>query len=129
MKQVYCETGDSVWLDRAKSCKRDMERWTPASYTCNFAHKLLLLDAEEQYSTGESNQAMESYTNAITTAHSNMFINEEALAYQLAAQFYLAICSMNSSLEHFRLAHEKYQTWGACEKARQNETFCLMSCL
>lgn len=89
---------------------------------------MLLLEAEEQYSTGKFNQAKQLHTNGINIAHNNMFINEEALAYQLAAQFYLAIGAMNSSLEHFRLANEKYQTWGACEKARKllefvNETF------
>jgi tetratricopeptide (TPR) repeat protein len=129
-KKVYRETGDSVWLDRAKSCKREMKLWTSESSlsSYNFAHKLLLLEAEEQYSAKNFSEAMQLYTNAINTARNTTFLNEEALAYQLAAQFCLAIGSMQSSLEYFRLAHEKYQTWGACAKARQllefvNETF------
>jgi hypothetical protein len=85
----------------------------------NFAHKLFLLEAEEQYSLKNFSEAMQLYTNAINTARGTTFLNEEALAYQLAAQFCLDIDAMQSSLEYFRLAHEKYRTWGACAKARQ----------
>jgi hypothetical protein len=43
----------------------------------------------------------------------------EALACELAARFYLEIGDISSSLQHFTLAHENYDKWGATGKASQ----------
>ena len=39
------------------------------------------------------------------------FVNEEALACELAAYFYLEIGEVNKAVEYCLLAHEKYQEW------------------
>ena len=44
------------------------------------------------------------------------FVNEEALACELAAYFYLELGQKDKSLELFLLAHEKYHEWGAYGK-------------
>ena len=41
----------------------------------------------------------------------SQFIHEEALAYELAAYFYLELGEREQSIEHFMLAHEKYLEW------------------
>lgn len=39
------------------------------------------------------------------------FVHEEALAYELAAHFYLELGETDKSVEYFLLAHERYQDW------------------
>jgi hypothetical protein len=45
------------------------------------------------------------------------FVHEEALACELAAYFYLELGEINKSVEYFLLAYERYNEWGAFEKA------------
>lgn len=130
--QVYRTTHDNLWLDRGRNCTADMKLWAQHGSLWNFQHKLMLLEAEEHYSNGKVENAQLSYKNAIASAKSHKFINDEALACELAAKFYLATGNLRSSLEHFRLAHEKYHQWGALGKADRlfayiNETFSNVS--
>ena len=39
------------------------------------------------------------------------FVHEEALAYELAAHFYLELGEVDKALEYFLLAHERYHEW------------------
>jgi len=39
------------------------------------------------------------------------FVHEEALAYELAAYFYLELGEVDKALEYFMLAHERYHEW------------------
>jgi hypothetical protein len=43
-------------------------------------------------------------------------VHEEALAYELAAYFYLELGEMEQSMEYFLAAHERYHEWGAFGK-------------
>jgi tetratricopeptide (TPR) repeat protein len=85
----------------------------------NFRHRLELLQAEEQFSYGDFEGAKDLYSRAIASSRTHRFINEEALACELAGRFYLETGDLTTSMTHFRLAHEKYQTWGAIGKATQ----------
>lgn len=105
-----------------------MRHWAVEGSSWNFEHKLKLMEAEEQFSIGDVKRAKESYTMAIELAQCRKFINDEALACELAAKFYFETGDLSSSLEHYRFAHEKYCEWGAVGKANQlfgliNETF------
>ncbi|KAL7480034.1 hypothetical protein ACHAW6_005741, partial [Cyclotella cf. meneghiniana] len=115
--QLYRKTRDSMWLEMGRKCKSDMKLWAEQGSLWNFQHKFLLLEAEEQYSTASFEDAKASYINAILSAKSHKFVNDEALACELAAKFYLETGNLSSSLECFRLAHEKYHEWGAVAKA------------
>ncbi|KAL3790207.1 hypothetical protein HJC23_005579 [Cyclotella cryptica] len=115
--ELYRATQDSLWLERGKKYSSDMKLWATQGSIWNFQHKQLLLEAEEHYSIGRFEDAQLSYKNAITFARSHKFVNDEALACELAAKFYWGTSSLVSSLEHFRLAHEKYIQWGALSKA------------
>ena len=44
------------------------------------------------------------------------FVHEEALAYELAAYFYLELGETEQSIEYFLAAHERYHEWGAFGK-------------
>jgi len=115
--QLYRKTRDSMWLERGRKCKSDMKLWAEQGSLWNFHHKFLLLEAEEHYSNASFEDAKASYTNAILSAKSHKFFNDEALACELAGKFYLETGNLPSSLECFRLAHEKYHEWGALAKA------------
>lgn len=115
--RIYRDTNDLLWLERGVKCKEQMKQWSEQGCPWNFEHKWLLLEAEGQYCCGNFEGAKESYKKAIESAQSHKFANDEALSCELAAYFYADIGDLGSSLEHIRLAHEKYHAWGAVAKA------------
>ncbi|KAL3799122.1 hypothetical protein HJC23_002250 [Cyclotella cryptica] len=115
--QIYRETEDPLWLERGEKFQSAMKIWAEQGSKWNFEHKSYLLDAEDQYSKGNMQDAQVSYTNAITSATSHKFINDEALACELAANFYLQTGNTSTSLEYYTRAHAKYCEWGANAKA------------
>lgn len=115
--RVYRQTRNSLWLERGRHRKDALATWVNQGCIWNFQQKLHLLEAEEAYCIGNVDYAKVSYNNAIAKAQSHKFLNEEALAYDLAAKFYFEIGDLRSSFEHFRLSHEKYSFWGAVKKA------------
>ena len=94
-----------------------MKLWNEQGISWNFKHKLQLMEAEEHYSSGNLKLAKESYKNAIESSRLSRFVNDEALANELAGRFYLETGDLASSLEHFRFAHDNYGDWGAIRKA------------
>jgi hypothetical protein len=54
----------------------------------NFQHKYDLVEAEKARILGQDFTAIDFYEKAIAGAKENEYLNEEALAYELAAQFY-----------------------------------------
>jgi tetratricopeptide (TPR) repeat protein len=117
--RLYRETKDPMWLKRGQKCKDNMQVWSERGCKWNFEQKLLLLRAEESYCLGDCAAAKECYKNAISAAKSHKFLNDEAFALELAASFYSETGDLPTSLEHFRLAHERYSEWGAYAKANQ----------
>ena len=77
----------------------------------------MLLQAEECYCDGNVEDAKGLYVAAISSARQHRFINEEALACELAARLYFETGDVRTSLQYFRIAHEKYEEWGAFGKA------------
>jgi ATP-dependent RNA helicase DDX31/DBP7 len=131
--QIYRETFDVLWYNRGKRRLEEMKIWAEQGSPWNFKQKVSLLEAEEQFSSGNVIAAKESYKNAIASAKMHKYINDEAIACELAAKFYLANDEFQTSLEHFRFAHENYSKWGAVGKANHlfsfiNEKFAT-SCL
>ncbi|MBE9161324.1 MULTISPECIES: ATP-binding protein [Microcoleaceae] len=56
----------------------------------DYQHKFDLVEAELRGLLGQKAEAMELYDRAITGAKANEYVNEEALACELAAKFYLS---------------------------------------
>jgi hypothetical protein len=115
--RIYRETGDSLWLERGKLCKSTIQLWAEQGSLWNFEHKHFLMKAEEHYCKSELLCAQTAYSNALVSARAHKFINDEALAYELAGYFYLSVGKTTESLDHLICAHEKYTEWGACLKA------------
>ena len=57
------------------------------------------------------------YDAAISSSKIHKFVNEEALANELAGHFYLETGRKNRSVHYFSQAFEKYNEWGAVAKA------------
>ncbi|KAL7482315.1 hypothetical protein ACHAW6_007990 [Cyclotella cf. meneghiniana] len=115
--RIYRETGDSIWLERGKLCMSTIQLWAEQGSLWNFEHKHFLMKAEEHYCEGELLCAQTAYSNALVSARAHKFINDEALAYELAGYFYLHVGKTSESLDHLICAHEKYTEWGASVKA------------
>ncbi|MCP4994148.1 MAG: hypothetical protein GY934_10260, partial [Gammaproteobacteria bacterium] len=75
----------------------------------NFQHKYLLVEAELARVLGNDGQAREYYDQAIELAHEHEYINEEALAYEVASRFYLAKGNLTIAHPYLREAHYAYQ--------------------
>jgi hypothetical protein len=67
------------------------------------------------------------YDAAILSSKAHKFVNEEALANELAGHFYLETGRRNRSLYYFSQAFEKYNEWGAVAKANTLTKYFLSS--
>lgn len=117
--RMYRETRDESWAATGLKYTNDMEEWATKGCEHNFLHKLQLLKAEGYYSDGNAERAEIEYLKSIENSRRSKFINDEALACDCAAQFYLKNGDVESSLAHFKLALDRYKAWGAVKKAEE----------
>ncbi|MEM7592419.1 MAG: AAA family ATPase [Cyanobacteria bacterium P01_A01_bin.83] len=107
-------------LDRVNNNQRNLKIWTGYCLE-NFQHKYDLVEAEKARVLGHSWQAAELYEKAIQGAKQYEFIHEEALAYERAAEFYLALDRKEIGQLYLKNAHHCYSRWGAKAKVKQLE--------
>jgi PAS domain S-box-containing protein len=88
----------------------------------NYRHKYDLVLAEEARGSGRVSEAMEAYEKAIIGARENGFVQETALAFELAARFYLERRMREAARLHLVQAYEHYARWGAWAKVRDLES-------
>ncbi len=98
-----------------------MKQWAHHA-PMNYRHKFYLVEAERFRVLGKDGEAREFYDKAIELAQKNEYLNEEALAYELAAQFYLAKGQTKFAQVCLYEAHYAYQQWGATAKVNNLET-------
>ncbi|MBR8834995.1 MAG: PAS domain S-box protein, partial [Stigonema ocellatum SAG 48.90 = DSM 106950] len=79
----------------------------------NHLHKWYLVEAERHRVLDEKIAAIECYDKAITLAQDNQFLNEEALANELAAKFYLHWGKKQFAQIYITNAYYCYARWGA----------------
>jgi len=87
----------------------------------NFLHKFYLVEAEYARVKGKDKEARQYYDQAIALAKKNRYINEEALALELAGKFYLCKKQNMFAQVCLREAHYAYQKWGAMAKVKHLE--------
>ncbi len=107
-------------LARVKSTQRKLlkcVRLMPA----NFQHKYDLVAAEKCRVLGDFTQAIELYDRAIAGAKTNQFCQEEALANELAAKFYLAWGKAKIAAIYMQAAYYGYVLWEAKAKTADLE--------
>ncbi|MEG4518427.1 MULTISPECIES: AAA family ATPase [unclassified Microcoleus] len=87
----------------------------------NYQHKFDLVEAERCRVLGQKTAAIELYDKAIATAKTNEYIQEEALANELAAKFYLEWSKEKVAAGYMQDAYYCYARWGAKAKATDLE--------
>jgi PAS domain S-box-containing protein len=85
----------------------------------NFQDRATLVGAEIARLEGRTLDAMELYERAVRSARRSGFVHNEALANEVAAQFYAARGFETSADAHLRNARDCYDRWGAHGKVRQ----------
>ena len=88
----------------------------------NYQHKYDLVEAEKARALVQIIPAMEYYDRAIQGAREHGYIQEEAVAYERAAEFYLSIGRDEIGKFYMRNAHRCYIHWGAKAKVKHLET-------
>jgi len=96
---------------------RDLAKHCPA----NYQHKYLLIHAEIARLSQNNYAAAEYYDQSIASALENGFIQNAALANELATRFYLAQNRYNSAKTYLADARFCYLQWGATAKVHQLE--------
>jgi PAS domain S-box-containing protein len=105
---------------QVQSNQEKMKKW--ADYApSNYLHKFYLVEAERHRVMGQNLEAMEMYDRAIAGAKENEYIQEEALANELAAKFYLAWGKEKIAQTYLTDAYYCYVRWGAQAKVEDLE--------
>jgi PAS domain S-box-containing protein len=110
-----------AWLNRVNANQEKMQKWAYHA-PMNFLHKYHLVEAEKARVLGQLLEAEKSYEQAIQGARENGYIQEEALAYELAAKHYLARDLEKFAQLYMKEARYCYERWGATAKVKDLET-------
>jgi len=98
-----------------QSNQRKMKKW--ARYCPeNFQHQYLLVQAEIARLTHKDSAAMQLYDDAIQSAQEQGYMQNAALASELAGRFHLARGQSNIAKSYLVEAHYGYVQWGATGK-------------
>ncbi|WP_414517775.1 AAA family ATPase [Nostoc sp. PCC 9305] len=115
---VYYEASEDkqvLILKRVTANQEKIQNWAHHA-PMNHLHKFYLVEAERDRILGEYIQAMEMYDRAIQGAKENEYIQEEALAHELAAKFYLEWGKEQIAQTYLTNAYYCYVRWGAKAK-------------
>jgi PAS domain S-box-containing protein len=97
-----------------------LRKWA-TSAPMNFQHKYDLVEAEKARILGNTVTAMDLYDRAIALAQENQYLQEEALAQELAAKFYLEWGKEKIAQVYLTDAYYAYASWGALAKVENLE--------
>ncbi|HBE35608.1 MAG TPA: serine/threonine protein kinase, partial [Cyanobacteria bacterium UBA11368] len=101
--------------ERVAVNQQKMEYWATHA-PMNYLQKFHLVEAERCQVLGQRYEAMELYDRAISGAKTNGYIQEEALANELAAKFYLDWGKEKVAAGYMQEAYYCYARWGAKAK-------------
>lgn len=107
-------------LERVITNQEKMHLWA-CHAPMNFRHKFYLVEAEQYRVLGQHLEAIDAYEKAIQGAKENQYIQEEALANELAGRFYLNWGKQTIAQAYMINAYSGYKCWGAKTKAKDLE--------
>lgn len=102
-------------LERVAEHQAKLQGWAIHA-PFNHQHRWQLVAAEQHRVLNQRTEAIELYDLAITGAKQNGFIQDEALANELAAKFYLAWGKEKVAASYMQEAYYCYARWGANAK-------------
>ncbi|WP_433927047.1 AAA family ATPase [Sorangium cellulosum] len=109
-----------LWVlpEELVACERQLGEWA-RSGPDNFLHKHVLVRAEIARLLGREPEASRLYEQAIAAAREGGFVQHEAIACELAADFYRARGLAAPADSYLRDARASYFRWGAHAKVEQ----------
>lgn len=107
-------------LQKVAANQAKSKHWAEYS-PMNHLHKFYLVEAERYRVLGQQVEAMDYYDRAIALAKENEYLNEEALANELAAEFYFACGREKVANTYLNDAYYGYSRWGAIAKVKDLE--------
>jgi predicted ATPase/GAF domain-containing protein len=108
-------------LERVEQNQTQLQQQWARYAPMNYEHKVDLVAAEKARVLGQKAEAIELYDRAIAGAKENQFLQEEALANELAAKFYLDWGKAKIAQVYMTDAYYGYARWGAKAKTDQLE--------
>jgi predicted ATPase/signal transduction histidine kinase len=102
-------------LEKIKDNQAKLKHWANFAPDNNL-HQLDLIEAELHRVLGSKLEALDTYDRAIAGAKANGYIQEEALANELAAKFYLDWGKEKVAAGYMQEAYYCYARWGAKAK-------------
>ncbi|MBD2127478.1 AAA family ATPase [Microcoleus sp. ZQ-A2] len=120
---IYSEASKSeqkFLLQKVKTNQKKIKKWAQFAPMTHL-HKFYLVEAERYRVLDEKTKAIECYDHAIALARENEYLNEEALANELAGKFYLAWGKEEVAQAYITNAYYCYLRWGATAKMKDLE--------
>jgi histidine kinase len=120
----------STYFPEILSCQEQIKQWSQHAPD-NYLHKHELIAAEIAKVLGENEQAAEYYDRAIAEATKTGYLQEAALAEELAGEFYLSRGRTKIASYYLTDAYQEYLRWGAVAKVRELESkhLTLLNCI
>ncbi|MCU1337978.1 MAG: multi-sensor signal transduction multi-kinase [Bryobacterales bacterium] len=109
-----------AWRELLKAHQEQLRGWAEI-YPPTFADKHALVLAEVARIEGRALDAMNLYEQAIQSAREHGFVQNEALAHEVAARFYATHGFETIAYAYLRNARNCYDRWGALGKVKQLE--------
>jgi len=100
--------------------QKKMQKWTQHA-PMNYQHKYDLVEAEKARVLGKYWEAADYYDKAIQGAQAQKYIQEQALANELAAEFYLSCNKDKIAQVYLTECYYGYIAWGAIAKVKDLE--------
>ncbi|MDM8515429.1 AAA family ATPase [Desulfobacterales bacterium HSG16] len=110
-----CINEQKLFLKKVSQNQKKIKKWSKYSPS-NHMHKFYLVEAEKARVLNLDLKAMEYYDRAIELAKDNEYIQEQAMANELAAEFYFARGRDKFAEVYMREAFYLYEKWGAAAK-------------
>jgi predicted ATPase/GAF domain-containing protein len=107
-------------LRRASKGARLLRRWAENA-PMNFLHKYHLVEAERCRARGRADAAALHYERAIELSQAHGYVQDTALAQELAAEFYLERGMERLGRNYLRECYMSYRRWGATAVTRRLE--------
>jgi PAS domain S-box-containing protein len=111
----------STALQRVAENQTQLQQFWANYAPMNHQHKVALVEAERYRVMGRHYEAGDWYDRAIVAARENGYLQEEAIAHELAALFYLQWGKEKVAIAYMQDAYYGYARWGAQAKVKALE--------
>jgi PAS domain S-box-containing protein len=108
----------AAWRDLLMAHREQLREWAE-NYPPTFGDKHALVSGEIARLEGRDADALRLYEQAIMTSREHGFVQNEAVAYEVAVRFCAARGIDSMAYSHLRNARDCYLRWGALGKVRQ----------